>query len=110
MQIKAGRHDSTKYDLLREGHRFPPKVVISRAAFIEHGLELPESDFSRGTSGGQANTVLKELGFVIVPKSTASVRLPLELSRRYGRQDVYATVGVHYHQTQCYLNVGLSPQ
>jgi hypothetical protein len=44
-QIKAGPHESTKYDLLWKGHRFPPKVVVTRAVKIEHGVDLPESEF-----------------------------------------------------------------
>jgi hypothetical protein len=109
-QIKAGPHDSTKYDLLWKGHRFPPKVVVSRAVQIEHGQPLPESEFSGGTHSGQANVILEQLGFVIVPKQSNRVALPLELFGRFGRKEIYATVGVQYDQQQRHLNVGLSPK
>jgi len=42
-EIQAGSHDSTKYDLLWHGHRFPPKVVIRKAVQIEHGCPSPQS-------------------------------------------------------------------
>lgn len=78
-EIRAGVHDSTKYDLLWHGHRFPPKVVIRKAAQIEHGIDLPESEFSGGRHAGQANAILEACGFEIVPKTPGTVQLPLEL-------------------------------
>lgn len=109
-RIKAGPHESTKYDLLWKGHRFPPKVVISMAVKLEHGVDLPESEFSGGTHSGQANAILENLGFEIVPKQNNTVRLPLELFSRYGRKEAFAAVGVHYDPQQQHLNVGLPPQ
>ena len=109
-RIKASPHESTKYDLLWKGHRFPPKVVISKAVKLEHGVELTESEFSGGTHSGQANAILENLGFEIVPKQNNTVRLPLELFSRYGRKEAFAAVGVHYDPQQQHLNVGLPPQ
>ena len=109
-RIKAGSHESTKFDLLWKGRRFPPKVVVSRAAKLAHGIDLPESAFSGGTHSGQANAVLQALGFIIVAKEKASVRLPLELFGRYSRKEVFDAVGTHYDPQQQHLNVGLSPQ
>ena len=108
--IKAGPHESTKFDLLWKGRHFQPMVVVSRAVKIEHGIDLPESEFSGGTHAGQANAVLEGLGFVIVPKGKTSVRLPLELFGRYSRKDAFAAVGIHYDPQQQHLNVGLPPQ
>jgi hypothetical protein len=109
-QIRAGPHKSTKYDLLWKGHRFPPKVVVTRAVKIEHGVELPESEFSGGTHSGQANAILEGLGFTIIPKEAGAVQLPLELFGRYGRKEAFATVGIQYDPQQQHLNVGLPPQ
>jgi hypothetical protein len=110
-EIKASNHNSTKYDLLWRGHRFPPKVVVRKAVEIEHGINLPESEFSGGTHAGQANAVLQALGFVIVPKDSSGVLLPLELFGRYGRKDAFASVGIKYDpKKQRHLNVGLSPR
>lgn len=91
-QIKTGPHESTKYDLLWKGRPFPPKVVVTRAVKIEHGVHLPESEFSGGTHSGQANAVLEGLKFTIVTKEAAAVRLPLELFGRYGRKEAFLTI------------------
>ena len=109
-EIKAGPHDSTKYDLLWRGYRFPPKVVVSTAVRIHYGKNLPESGFSGGRGAGQANHVLQELGFVIVPKPDSKPALPLSLFGRYGRKEIYAAAGVSYDQQKRHLNVGLSPE
>jgi hypothetical protein len=109
-KIKAGPHESTKYDLLWKGHRFPPKVVVTRAVKIEYSVDLPESEFSGGNHPGQANAVLEGLRFTIVPKEGGAVRLPLELFGRYGRKEAFATVGIQYDPQQQHLNVGLPPQ
>jgi Domain of unknown function (DUF3427) len=109
-EIRAGVHDSTKYDLLWHGHRFPPKVVIRKAVQIEHGIDLPESEFSGGRHAGQANAILEARGFVIVPKTPDTAQLPLELFSRYGRKEIFTAVGVKYDPQQQHLNVGLSPR
>jgi uncharacterized protein DUF3427 len=108
--IRAGVHDSTKYDLIWHGHRFPPKVVIRKAVQIEHGIDLPESEFSGGRHAGQANAILEECGFVIVPKTPNTAQLPLELFSRYGRKEIFTAVRVKYDPQQQHLNVGLSPR
>jgi hypothetical protein len=107
-EIKSGRHESRDYDLLWNGQRLPPKVVVSRAVRIQYGIEFAQSNFSGGQGVGQANTVLKELGFVIVPKGTAA--LPLEIHGRYSREEIYGLEGIRYSpQKTRHLNVGLSP-
>ncbi|WP_439395171.1 MrcB family domain-containing protein [Bradyrhizobium sp. PMVTL-01] len=58
---------STTYDLVEAGKRYPPKLVYSLAFKYCTGSELPRSEFS----GGQESTafrVLRRLGFSIVPK------------------------------------------
>jgi hypothetical protein len=82
-ELRLSVHESRKYDLLWRGNRFPPKVVIRQAVQIEHGIDLPESEFSGGKQTGQANAVLEACGFLIVPKAVDSVRLALELFGRY---------------------------
>src|SRR5437868_11653502 len=90
-EIKAGRHESTVYDLVSNGYRLPPKVVVSRAVEIATGKPFPESRFSGGKGAGQANTVLRRLGFNIVLKRGASVALPVDLYGRYSRAEIYAS-------------------
>ena len=82
-QIAEGPHNSTTYDLMWNGLRFPPKVAISKAVELQHGYLFPESEFSGGEDPGHANDVLRELGFEIVPKGDIAPALPLKLHERY---------------------------
>ena len=50
--IQAGANQSTKYDLLWRGLRFPPKVVISKALELKTGRPYPVSEFSGGEAPG----------------------------------------------------------
>jgi hypothetical protein len=109
-EIAAGPHQSTRYDLLWNGMRFPPKVVISKAVEIQYGHIFMESEFSGGEDPGHANDVLRKLLFEIVEKIGLEPSLPLELHRRYGRKAIYAMDGVVYDQQQQHLNRGLSPK
>ena len=64
--IPKGRHSST-YDLVYNGNRYPPKVVISIANRFANGEELPAEKF-KGGEGTPAFEKLKALGFNIEPK------------------------------------------
>jgi hypothetical protein len=61
------RSQSTQYDIVdpRNGGRFPPKLVLSVAAQIATGKELPRRSFG---GGAETNKRLKALRFEIVPK------------------------------------------
>jgi hypothetical protein len=64
-------HDSTKYDLLLHGKRYPPKTVYGLSAKSVIGRNLSTREFS----GGETSTcfrVLRNLGFQIVKKSRRS--------------------------------------
>ena len=60
------RRESTRYDLLFDGERFPPKVAVSFANLVANGRKLPEQEFSGGV---ETNSFLSDLGFEIIPKS-----------------------------------------
>src|SRR5918997_220273 len=62
----------TGYQLAHGGHRYPPKAVIG-LAFRHHTgrVRLPE-EFSGGEAPGQANYVLRELGFTVEAKGSGS--------------------------------------
>jgi len=58
---------STKYDLLVNEKRYPPKAILGLAARHTTGTLLQPRDFS----GGESSTcfrILRELGFTIVRK------------------------------------------
>ncbi len=61
--------DSTRYDLIFEGRRYPPKAIVGLAARRVLGRLLdPEREFSGGEGPGQANGVLRSLGFTVISK------------------------------------------
>lgn len=62
---------ATKFELVHEGRRYPPKYVISIACQVSTGRELRPSEFSGGV---QSNTLLRKLGFEIETKAKAQPR------------------------------------
>jgi 5-methylcytosine-specific restriction enzyme B len=58
---------STGYDLVEAGRRYPPKLVLAIAARFSTGQELDRSFFSGGIES-QAFKVLQKLGFEIATK------------------------------------------
>jgi 5-methylcytosine-specific restriction enzyme A len=60
--------ESTEFDVIdpRNGTRFPPKLVLSKAAELATGQRLPRGKFK---GGPQTNVPLKRLNFEIAPKA-----------------------------------------
>ena len=58
----------TGYELVHEGRRYPPKAVIGLACRDLLGRVLLPEEFSGGEAPGQANFVLRELGFTVEKK------------------------------------------
>jgi len=64
--IKKGAH-STTYDLLHEGRRYPPKLVVSWANQYANGEELDRNSFGGGLKSS-CFRIIKKAGFEIVEK------------------------------------------
>src|SRR5262245_41266520 len=60
--------DPTKYELVNDGKRYAPKAVIGLACRYLLGHVLPPAEFSGGEAPGQANYVLRSLGFKVIRK------------------------------------------
>lgn len=58
----------TGYELVHEGRRYAPKAVVGLACRYSIGRILPPDEFSGGEAPGQANFVLRKLGFTVVRK------------------------------------------
>lgn len=65
--------DSTAYDLLYLGRRFPPKAIFARAAKAIIGRILAPSEFIGGKNSVCFKS-LERLGFLIVPKGSGTSR------------------------------------
>jgi hypothetical protein len=60
----------TGYELVHEGKRYAPKAVIGLACRSLLGRILTHEEFSGGEAQGQANYVLRELGFTVEKKGS----------------------------------------
>lgn len=58
----------TGYELVHEGKRYAPKAVVGLACRYSIGRILIPEEFSGGEAPGQANFVLRKLGFTVVKK------------------------------------------
>ncbi len=56
------KRKSTKFDLINDNRMYPPKYVVSIAAKIATGNELPPNHFY---GGPETNSFLTKLGFKI---------------------------------------------
>ena len=82
--VRKGRHSST-YDVLYEGGRYPPKLVVSIANRFANGEELDHNSFSGGV-GTECFSFLKKNGFKIIKKTSnndfaAQFREIIEINR-----------------------------
>lgn len=59
---------STGYELLHDDRRYAPKAVVGLACRYSIGRILQPEEFSGGEAPGQANFVLRKLGFNVVIK------------------------------------------
>lgn len=63
--------ESTGYDLVQDGNRYPPKAVLGLAASRLIGHPLGPYDF-KGGEKSQCFRILRELGYIIEKKSAAA--------------------------------------
>jgi hypothetical protein len=56
---------TTTYELIRKGHRYPPKAILGTAYEFATGQRLASGDFEGGRTG--AVKVLGQLGFTVQP-------------------------------------------
>src|SRR5437762_986979 len=73
----------TGYELLYNGRRYPPKAVVGIAVKHLTGDLLGPEDFSGGEGPGQANFVLRNLGFKVIEKGQPDGQGHFVTSRRF---------------------------
>jgi hypothetical protein len=84
--------DSTKYDLIHESKRYPPKAILGLAARRVLARVLLPSKFPGGENS-KAFRVLRDLGFRIEPKSDQSNYFLIRLNEESQYAD---ELGSHY--------------
>jgi hypothetical protein len=83
----------TQYELVYEGRRYPPKAVIGLACRSLLGRILLPDEFSGGEAPGQANFVLRELGFTVENKGLEERK---DSSRDWSRDEVDLIVADYF--------------
>jgi hypothetical protein len=78
--VRPGRNSST-YDLVFEGKKYPPKYVISLAFRNATGEELDPKSFEGGKDT-EAFRILTEKGFLIVPKKNPLLEIIAQYKSR----------------------------
>src|SRR5687768_3670889 len=63
--------EPTGYELVHQGKRYAPKAVVGIAFRHLRGTVLQPQEFSGGEAPGQANYVLRRLGFDVRKKGAA---------------------------------------
>lgn len=113
---KAAVHYALSYN----GKSYAPKAVISLAAEEATGTRLHPSEFSGGNGAGQANYVLRNLGFTVIRKYGAGSSQRFKVGSEYTRQDIYDILvvpddkqggdwdtGYHKHDDRWYIFAAL---
>ncbi len=96
-----GFADSTGYDLVYDGRRYPPKAIVGLAARLATGTEFGPEDFSGGV-GSKCFRLLQQAGFEIVDKSTNGVWLFQGNPARYDINDYLSRYAKIYWSTPRY--------
>jgi hypothetical protein len=92
----------TGYELVHEGKRYPPKAVIGLACkYSLRRILMPEA-FSGGEAPGQANYVLRKLGFTVVRKDESGAEP--EAARDWTEQEVRLTVADYFAMLEAEVN------
>lgn len=69
---KHGFAESSSFDLVHNGRRFPPKSILGLAAASQIGRPLTPTEFSGG-AGSPCFVILEDLGFTIQSKPTLNL-------------------------------------
>ncbi len=101
-----GYADSTDFDLIYQGRRFPPKAILGMAAERVVGRVLMSYEFTGGEDS-PCFRILRGLGFEIGPKGDQKPALlagragrsladpyPFVVGSLYQRRDVFQTIGI----------------
>jgi hypothetical protein len=88
------------YELLHKGKRYPPKAVIGLACLYSRGRVLLPEEFS----GGQANFVLRKLGFTVVRRGESEPVQEPDVARDWTEQEVRLIVADYFDMLQAEVN------
>lgn len=88
--------EPSKYLLVHEGRIYAPKASVGIACRHLLGELLPPERFSGGEAPGQANYVLRRLGFVVVAKGEPAPRDDAGAKRSWSSREVALAVADYF--------------
>src|SRR5262245_30551796 len=93
----------TGYELVHNGKRYAPKAVIGLACRYSIGPALTPADFSGGDAPGQANFVLRKLGFTAVRKGEDIAEEEKSTHKDWTEQEVGLIVADYFDMLEAEL-------
>ena len=93
----------TGYEVLHEGKRYPPKAVIGLACKCSLGRILMPEEFSGGEAPGQANFVLRKLGFTVLRKGESETVQDSDAARDRTEEEVRLIVADYFAMLEAEL-------
>ena len=93
----------TGYELVHQGRRYAPKAVIGLACRYSIGRILQPEEFSGGEAPGQANFVLRKLGFVVVRKGEEAADEEKPTHKDWSEQEVRLVVADYFDMLEAEL-------
>ena len=94
----------TGYELLHERKRYPPKAVVGLACRYSLGRVLLPEEFSGSEAPGQANFVLRKLGFTVVRKGESETVQDTDADRDWTDQEVRLIVADYFAMLEAELH------
>lgn len=95
--------DPTKYELVHDGKRYAPKAVVGLACRHSIGRTLTPDEFSGGEAPGQANFVLRKLGFTVVRKGEEAADEEKPAHKDWSEQEVGLIVADYFDMLEAEL-------
>jgi hypothetical protein len=86
----------TGYELHHDGKRYPPKAVVGLACRYSLGRVLLPEEFSGGEAPGQANFVLRKLGFTVIRKGEGTAEEEKTPHKDWSQQEVGLIVADYF--------------
>ena len=93
----------TGYELVHNGKRYAPKAVVGLACRYSIGRTLQPDEFSGGEAPGQANFVLRKLGFAVVRKGEEAAEEEKPPHKDWTEQEVGLIVADYFAMLEAEL-------
>ena len=93
----------TGYELVHQGRRYAPKAVVGLACRYSVGRILQPEEFSGGEAPGQANFVLRKLGFAVARKGEDAGEDEKAPHKDWSEQEVRLIVSDYYAMLEAEL-------